>query len=73
MNHLLRLFNIMSFSMFSCSHFSTINNLEAMSKRQMQEKKTWRRETCGYEIEATDEFGVQDCQSVSNSTGFECI
>ena len=37
-NHLLRLFNIMSFSMFSCSHFSNflsdpIGKQSAMSKR----------------------------------------
>ena len=36
-NDLLRLFNIMSFSMFSSSHFSPINNPQTMSKRLMQE------------------------------------
>ena len=42
-NHLLRLFNIMSFSMFSCSHFSPINKSKTMSKRQMQEEKSEKR------------------------------
>ena len=37
-SHLLRLFNIMRFSMFSCSLFSTINNSKTISKRQMQEE-----------------------------------
>ena len=35
-------------------------------------RKTWRRGTCGCEIETNDEFSVEDCQPVSNS-GFECI
>ena len=42
--HLLRLFNIMSFSMFSCSQFSTINNFKTMSKKLMQEQKLGEEE-----------------------------
>ena len=39
-NHLLRLFNIINNSMFSCSHFSQMNDPQAMSKRLIQEAKT---------------------------------
>ena len=39
LNHLLRLFNIMNNSMFSCSLFSPINDPQAMSKRLIQEEK----------------------------------
>ena len=38
-NHLLRLFNIMNLSMFSCSHFLSIKNSKTMSKRSMQDRK----------------------------------
>ena len=72
-NRLLRLLNIMSFPMFSCSHLSPIHNLQTMSMRMMQEEKNWRRGTCGYEIRTNEEFGVEDCRSVSNRTGVECI
>ena len=43
-NHFLRLFNNMSFSMFSCSHISPIDNPKTMSKRQMQEGKLGQEE-----------------------------
>ena len=36
-NHLLCLFNIMSFSVFSCSHSGLINKPKTMSKRQQEE------------------------------------
>ena len=36
-------------------------------------RKTWRKGTCGGEIEDNDEFGVEACQSPSNNTGFECV
>ena len=42
-NHLLRLFKIMSFSMFSCIHFGPSNNPQTMSKRLIQEEK-WGEE-----------------------------
>ena len=45
--------------MFFCIHFGPINKCKTMSKRQQEEK-------CG-KIEASDEFGVEDCQSVFNS------
>ena len=61
------------FSMFSCSHFSLINNSQTMYKRIKAGRKTWRKGTCGGEIEDNDEFGVEACQSPSNNTGFECI
>ena len=38
-NHLLRLFNIMNFSMFSCSHFLSIKKPNTISKRA-QERRT---------------------------------
>ena len=38
-NHLLRLFNIMDISMLSCSHFSPIDDPQAVSKRLIQEGK----------------------------------
>ena len=38
-NDLLRLFYIMSFSVFSCSHIKSINKSKIMSKRSMQERK----------------------------------
>ena len=38
-NHLLRLFNIMNFSMFSCSHFLSVKQPNTMSKRA-QERRT---------------------------------
>ena len=38
-NHLLRLFNIMNFAMFSCSHFLSITKPNIMSKRA-QDRKT---------------------------------
>ena len=42
-NHLLCLFNILSNSVFSCSHLSSqIDGSGAMSKRQMQEKQQGR-------------------------------
>ena len=44
-------------------------NVEEVDAR----KKTRRRGTCGGEIETNDEFSVEDCQSVYNSTVFECI
>ena len=43
-NHLLRLFNIMNFSMFSCSHVLSINNPKTMSKRLMQVEKPGEEE-----------------------------
>ena len=41
----------------------------------MQEEKPGEEERvkCGCEIETNDEFSVEDCESVSNSTGCECI
>ena len=42
-------------------------------RRGKCKKKTWRRRTWCCEIETNDEFSVEDCRSVSNSTGFECI
>ena len=57
-NHILRSFNLMSFSMFSCSHFGSILSPKTMSERQMQEEKTWRRGTGGSEFETIDEFSV---------------
>ena len=43
-NHLLRLFNIVIFSMFSCIHFSPIDNPQTISKRLMQEEKPGEEE-----------------------------
>ena len=37
-NHFLRLFNILSFSVFSCSDFKSINKSKIMSKRQQEGK-----------------------------------
>ena len=59
--------------MFSCSHFSPRKTLKKRVEEADAGRKTWRRRTCGCEIETNDEFSVEDCQSVSNSTGFECI
>ena len=42
-------------------------------RRGKCKKKAWRRRTWCCEIEMNDEFSVEDCRSVSNSTGFECI
>ena len=39
-SHVLHLFNIMSFSMFSCSNFSPINDPQTLSNRMMQREKT---------------------------------
>ena len=43
-NHLLRLVNIMSFSMFSCGHYSPTNNFISMSKRLIQDGKPGEEE-----------------------------
>ena len=72
-NHFLRLFNNMSFSMFSCSHISPIDNPKTMSKRQMQEGKLGQEEIVVAKSNLKVSFLVGDCQSVSNCTGFECI
>ena len=50
-NHLLRLFNIMNFSMFSCSHFLSVKK----AKQHVEESsgKKDRRRTCGDEIEVS--------------------
>ena len=42
-------------------------------RRGKCKKKAWRRRTWCCEIEMNDVFIVEDCRSVSNSTGFECI
>ena len=52
--------------MFSCSRFSPITNSKTMSKRHMQEEKLGEEAR----IETNVEFSVEDCQSVSNRTGF---
>ena len=62
-NHLLRLFNNMSFSMFSCSLFSPSNNPQTMSKRLMLEEKTRRRRMCFCEIKTCEEFSVATVDS----------
>ena len=51
-------------------YVDAINKPKAMSKRQQEDNSGGG--TCGGQIEAHDEFGIEDCQSVSN-TGFECI
>ena len=56
-NYLLRLFNVMSFSMFCCSHFSPSDNFEILSKRQMLERKPGEERMDG-KIEAS-EFGIE--------------
>ena len=38
-NHFLRVFNIMNLSMFSCSHFPSLENPKTMSKKSMQERR----------------------------------
>ena len=42
-NHLLRLFNIMSFSMFSCSHFSDFLSDDRIRKQSAMSKEVKRR------------------------------
>ena len=48
-NHLLRVFNIMSFSMFSCKHFTPINNPKNHVEEADAGRNTWKRGTCGCE------------------------
>ena len=70
-NHLLRLFNIMNISKFSCSHFSPISAPQTMSKRLI--RKTRRRWTRGCKIKTNAESGVEDYQWNFNSAEFEYI
>ena len=46
----------------------SIDNPQTMSTRVIK-----RRGTCGCELKANEECSVEDCRSVSNPTGFECI
>ena len=65
-NNLLRLFNNMSFSMFSCSHFS----LEEADAGE----QAWGEGNCGCEKSKPKmSFLFGACQSVFNCTGSECI
>ena len=50
-----------------------MKNLQAMSKRLIQEGKPRRRRARGGNIKTTVEFSVEVCRSVSKSTGFQCI
>ena len=63
----------MNDSEFSCSHFSQLNDPEAMSKTLMQEDKEANNERFVCKIETTSKNGVEDSQSVSNSAEFELI
>ena len=69
--NLLRLFNIMSFSVFSCSHVRSINKSKIMSKTP-QEGKPSRKRSSGGEIKANDEFDIEERKSVFDA-GFERI
>ena len=60
-NHLLRLFTIIGFSMFSCSHFSPIDNAKIMLKRVMQEEEFGEEGRVGANSKTKDEFSVEDC------------
>ena len=68
------LLSIMSNSVFSCIHLSyQIGDPRAMSKRQMQEKRTRRRWARGCNIETCATSCLYDSQSVSSSAEFELI
>ena len=70
-NHLLRLFNIISFFCHFLQPFQ-INYQIQDHVEEAARRKTWRRGTSGGEIGANDESGIEDRKSVSN-TGFGCI
>ena len=44
-----------------------------MSKRQMQEEKPGEEERVVAKSKLMMNFGVEDCQAVSKSTGVQCI
>ena len=69
--HLLCLCNIVSFSMFSCSHFSPINNPKTTSKRQMQEATTGEEERLFAKpmMSVASKTANQSSTSASNSPG----
>ena len=56
----------------SCSHFTPINNPTIHVEEADAGRKTWRRGTCGGDIETNDEFSVEGCQpGDTRSTQFE--
>ena len=55
-NHLLRVFNIVNFLMFSCSHFLSIKKVGHHVEESSGKKD--RRRTCGVEIEVSM-FGIK--------------
>ena len=70
-SHLLRLFNIMNFSMFSSSHFLSIKKIEHHVGESWGKKD--RRRACGGEIEAS-EFDIKKFERESIShVGFGCM
>ena len=70
-SHLLRFFNIMNFSMFSCSHFLSMKKGEHHVEQSSGKKD--RRRACGGEIEAS-EFYIKKFERESIShVGFGYI
>ena len=53
--------------------FQPLNNPKTMSKRQMQEEKLGEEERVVAKSKPMMSFSVEGCQSISDSTGFECI
>ena len=73
-NHLLFLFNIHNISVcISPFYFSSTSTSQTMSKMRIQQDRPGEdaRVCCG--IQTYVEFCVEDCRSVSDSAGFECI
>ena len=60
-NHLLLLFYIMSFSVFSFSHISPINNTQNQVDKADKERETTRRRTRGCKIKPHEESDIEDC------------
>ena len=58
--------------MFSCSDFGPTNDPKTMSKRLMHEEQPGEEGRAVAKSKTNDEISVEDCRTVSKSTGFEC-